>query len=432
RFLPFKSGNRLTFCLRLVVLLARLKGFEKLTGVDDALHLFLEEELKPARLGVDCVPLSEALERVAAENIVAPSDLPSFDRSAMDGYAVRACDTFEASQFKPRLLKLTEKDSVDEGEAKQVWTGGMLPKGADAVVMLEHTRKVENGIEVLAAVTPGENVSKRGEDVRKGEVVVKAGVRLLPQHLGLLAGLGITHINVARKPEVALLSTGNELVELGQKPEPGQVINVNQLILSAMCKQLGAEFVNLGIARDDLNEISGKIAEGLKQADVVVTTGGTSVGYADLVPVAINKVGKPGVIVHGIAMRPAMPTALAIVQGKPVFILSGYPVAAMFGFEVFVRPTILRLLGIKQEPRPMLKARLTRRVASALGRRVYLRVFAFQKEGEFFAEPIRTRGSGVLSTMTKANGYIVIPEDREGLEEGETVIVNLFDKIGGI
>ena len=411
--------------------MARLKGFEKLTSVDEALSIFLKE-LKPTKLGVDYVPLSEALERVAAENVVAPSDLPPFDRSAMDGYAIRASNTFEASQFKPRLLKLTEKDIVHEGEAKQVWTGGMLPKGADAVVMLEHTKEVEGGIEVLTAVTPSENVSKRGEDIRKGEVVVKAGVRLLPQHLGLLGGLGITQIRVARKPKVAFLSTGNELVELGQKPKPNQIINVNQLILSAMCRQLGAEPVNLGIARDDIDEISSKIAEGLKKADVVITTGGTSVGQADLVPITVNKLGKPGVIVHGIAMRPAMPTALAIVQGKPVFILSGYPVAAMFGFEVFARPTILKLLGVEDEPRPMVKARLTRRVASALGRRVYLRVYVFQKKGEFFAEPIRTRGSGVLSTMTKANGYVVIPEDREGLEEGETVIVHLFDKIGGV
>jgi len=410
--------------------LARLKGFEKLTGVDDALRLFLKE-LKPAMLGVDRVPISEALERVVAENVVSPSDLPSFDRSAMDGFAVKASDTFDASQFKPRLLKLTEKEIVSEGEASQIWTGGMLPKGADAVVMLEHTRKVNGEIEVLAAVTPDENVSKRGEDIRKKEVVVKTGVRLQPQHLGLFAGLGITHINVARKPKVALLSTGNELVELGQKPELGQIINVNQLIQSAMCRQLGAEPVYLGIARDNLNEISGKIADGLEQADVVVTTGGTSVGYADFVPMVVDKLGKPGVIVHGIAMRPAMPTALAIVRGKPVFVLSGYPVASLFGFEVFVRPTILRLLGIEYEPRPMLKAKLTRRVASALGRRVFLRVYVLHKEGEFFAEPIRTKGSGVLSTMTKANGYVVIPEDREGLEEGETVIVHLFDIIGG-
>jgi molybdopterin molybdotransferase len=413
-----------------VKLLARLKGFKELKNVDEALSLFLKE-LKPTRLGVDRIPLLEALGRVAAEDIVAPSDLPSFNRSAMDGYAVRANDTFEASQFNPKTLKLTEKDRVGMGEAKQIWTGEILPGGADAVVMLEHTRKVDDEIEVVSAVTPGENVSKRGEDVRKGEVVIKAGTRLKPQHIGLLAGLGITHINAAKKPRVAILSTGNELVELGQKVKTGQVTNVNGPVLSAMCRQLGAQPVNLGIARDNSAEISDKIAKGLEVADVVVTTGGTSVGYSDLVPIAVNSLGKPGVIVHGVAMRPAMPTALAVINGKPVFILSGYPVAAMFGFEVFVRPTLLRLMGIDEEPRPMLKAKLTRRVASALGRRVYLRVHVIRKNGEFLAEPVRTKGSGVLSTMTKANGYVVIPEDREGLEEGETVIVHLFDKVGG-
>ncbi len=407
----------------------RLKGFKKLTRVDDALALFLEE-LKPTRLGIDHIPINEAWQRVAAENVTAPSDLPLFERSAMDGYALIASDTFGASEFKPALFKLTDEDSVDKGEARQIWTGGMIPKGADAVVMLEHTSKTEGGIRVIAAVTPGENISKRGEDVRKSEIVVKAGTRLLPQHLGLLAGLGITHINVVKKPKVALLSTGNELVELGQKPRLGQVVDVNGTILSASCRQIGAETINLGITRDDLEKIKDRIANGVGQADVVITTGGTSVGHADLVPTAVNSLGKPGVIVHGIAMRPAMPTALAMVRGKPVFILSGYPVAAMFGFEVFVRPVILRLLGIKDEHRPMLKAKLTRRVASALGRRVYLRVRVFKERGEFFAEPIRTKGSGVLSTMTKANGYVVIPEDRNGLEDNEAVIVYLFDKIG--
>ncbi len=408
----------------------RLKGFEKLTSVDDALSMFLKE-IKLGKLGVNRVSISEALNCVVAKNIVAPSDLPPFSRSAMDGYAVRASDTFEVSQFKPRPLKLTEKNIVKGGDAKQVWTGTMMPQGADSVVMLEHTRKVKDGIAVLAAVTPGKNVSKRGEDIRKGEIVVKAGVRLLPQHLGLLAGLGITHIGVLRKPKIAIISTGNELVELGQEPKANQIINVNQIILSSMCRQLGAEPVNLGIAKDDLNEISGKILEGLEKADAVVTTGGTSVGQADLVPIAVDKIGKPGVIVHGIAMRPAMPTALAIVRGKPVFVLSGFPVAAMFGFEVFARPVILKLSGIEDKSRPMLKATLIQRVASVLGRRVYLRVYVFQKKDDFFAEPVRTRGSGIISTMTKANGYVVIPEDREGLEEGETVIVHLFSWIGG-
>jgi len=410
--------------------LARLKGFERLTPVDEALSVFLET-LKLKRLRAVNVGVEEALGRVTAENLVAPIDLPLFDRSAVDGYAVRARDTFEASQFKPQTIQLTKKDAVRRGEAKHVWTGNPLPHGADAVVMLEHTREIRGGIEVSVAVTPSENVSRRGEDVRKGETAVKSGTRLQPHHLGLLAGLGVTQVKVVEKPKVAILSTGDELVPLGQKPKPNQIIDSNKLIFSSLLTELGAEPIDLGIARDNIDEITAKIQEGVEKADVVITTGGTSVGAADLVPIAINKMGKPGVIVHGVAMRPAMPTALAIVKGKPVVVLSGYPVAAMFGFEVFARPVIVRLLGMESEPRLMLRARLTRRVAGVLGRRVYLRVYAFRDdEGEFWAEPIRTKGSGLLTSMTKANGYATIPEDREGLEEGETVVVHLFDKIG--
>jgi molybdopterin molybdotransferase len=198
-----------------------------------------------------------------------------------------------------------------------------------------------------------------------------------------------------------------------------------------MCIELGAEPRELGIVKDELKEITAKIKEGLDGADVIITTGGTSVGYPDLVPAAVNQLGKAGVIVHGVAMRPGMPTALAILKGKPVFILSGNPVAATIGFEVFVRPLLLRLLGIKKENRPAIRARLTRRVAAALGRRVFLRVRVIERNGGFFAEPVRVKGSGVLTTMTKANGYVIIPENREGLEEGESVNVHLFYSIGG-
>ena len=410
--------------------MARLKGFERLTPVDEALSVFLNR-LKVKRLRAVIVAVEEALGRVTAENIVAPTDLPPFDRSAVDGYAVRAQDTFEASHFKPKTLRLTKKELVRQGEAKHVWTGNALPKGADAVVMLEHTKEVKDRVEVLAAVTPGENVSKKSEDVCKGETAMKSGTRLQPHHLGLLVGLGLTRVKVAEKPKVAILSTGNELVTFGQKPKPNQIIDSNKIIFSSLCTELGAEPIDLGIARDNINEITAKIQEGVEKADAVITTGGTSVGVADLVPLAINKIGKPGVIVHGVAMRPAMPTALAFVKGKPVFVLSGYPVAAMFGFEVFARPVILKLQGIESEPRPMLKARLTRRVAGVLGRQVYLRVYAFKdEENKFSAESIRAKGSGLLTSMTKANGYVIIPEDREGLEEGETVVVHLFDKIG--
>jgi len=410
--------------------LARLKGFEKLTNVDEAFSTLLKK-LKPERLGSERIPIRVVLGRATAEDVVAEKDLPPYDRSEVDGYAVRAQDTFEASQFSPKTLRLTKNREVRENEARQIWTGNPLPKGADAVVMLEYTKRIQDKIEVGIAVTPGGNVSKRGEDVQRGEIAIKAGTRLKPHHVGLLAALGATHVNVVKKPKVAILSTGNELVELGRKAKPNQIVDSNKLIFCSMCQELGAESLDLGIAKDDLGEISIKIREGLQRVDVVITTGGTSVGYPDLVPAAVNQIGAPGVIVHGIAMRPGMPTALAVLQGKPVFILSGNPVAAMMGFEVFARPLILRLLGVESELRPVLKAKLTRKVASVLGRRVFLRVTVFERNSEFFAEPVRIKGAGVLSTMTKANGYVTIPENREALEEGESVIVHLFDKIEG-
>jgi len=409
--------------------LTRLKGFEKLTSIDKARSTLLKQ-LKLEKLQSVQIPTSMALRRVTAEDIVAKNDLPPFDRSAVDGYAVKAENTFEASQFSPRLLKLTKNNKLGKNEAREIWTGNPLPKGADAVVMLEYTKTRQNKIEVWVPVTPSKNVSKKGEDVKRGDIAIKSGTRLKPHHVGLLAALGITHVSAVKKPKVALLSTGNELMELGRKPKPNQVVDANRLILSCMCQELDAEPLDLGITKDNLNEIDAKIREGIEKADILITTGGTSVGYADVVPAAVNQIETPGVIVHGVAMRPGMPTALAVLCGKPVIILPGNPVAAMIGFEVFARPLILKLLGIKYEPRPMLKAELTQKVPSTLGRQVFLRVHVSEREGKFFAEPVRTKGSGILSTMTKANGYVIIPEDREGLDDGESVTVHLFDKIG--
>jgi molybdopterin molybdotransferase len=244
----------------------------------------------------------------------------------------------------------------------------------------------------------------------------------------LLAALGETKVSVTRKPKVAILATGDELVEIGKKPEQGKIIETNRLVFSKLCKKLGAEPLDLGLVKDDLKLIMSKIKEGLEKADVVITTGGTSVGYPDLVPIAVNKLGNPGIIVHGIAIRPGMPTALGILEGKPVFILSGNPVAATVGFETFTRPILLRMLGIN-ELRPIIEAKLTKRVAGALGRRVFLRVKVFEKDGNYLAEPVRVSGSGVITTITKANGYVVIPENREGLECEEKVRVSLFSSI---
>jgi len=407
----------------------RLKGFQKLTSVDEALQMFFNT-LRIKKLKAVVVPLHSALNRVLAEDIIARENLPRFDRSAVDGYAVRAKDTFEASQFKPKTLRITEEDGVGSKQAKQVWTGNPIPKGANAVVMLENTKPINGEVEVWISITPGENVSKKSEDVRKGEVAAKAGTRLKPQHLGLIAALGIAEVKVVERPKIAILATGNELVEIGGKPGEDQIFEVNRLILSALCRELDAEPVDLGIVKDDEDEILGKLKIGFEMADVVMTSGGTSVGVSDFVPEVVNKIGKPGVIVHGVAMRPAMPSALAIVDGKPMIILSGNPVAAMIGFEVFARPLICRMLGLEKEERRLtVKAKITRRVSTVLGRKTFVRVRVLQRFGEFFAEPISARGSGIISTMTKANGYVVVPENREGLEEGEAVSVYLFDNV---
>jgi molybdopterin molybdotransferase len=408
--------------------LARLKGFQKLTAVDDAVRIFFSKlQAKPPKPII--VKLHSALDRVLAEDIVAGQDLPRFDRSAVDGYAVKAEDIVDASQFKPKTLRITNKNLIIHKQTKQLWTGTPIPKGANAVVMLENTGRTEDKIEVWTSATPGENISKRGEDLSKGEIAVKAGTRLKPHHLGLIGALGRVRVAVAEKPKVAILATGNELAELGAKLREHQVFDVNRLVLSALSYQMGAEPLDLGIAKDHTDEISEKLKFGLERADAVITSGGTSVGGADLVPEAVNNIGKPGIVVHGVGMRPGMPTALAVAKEKPIVILPGNPVAAMIGFEVFCRPLICRMLGLKSEPRPTVQAKMNRRIATTLGRKNFVRVYVFKQKGEHFAEPISARGSSMISTMTRANGYVVVPENREGLEEGEYISVQLFDKV---
>ena len=409
--------------------LVKLKGFQKLTLTDQALQSWLTT-LHIGAPKTSGVSLQNALGRVLAEDLVALENLPRFDKSAMDGYALKSADTVGASQSKPARFELTENQEIADKQAKQVWTGNPIPKGADAVVMLENTEKHEINLDVWSQLAPAFNVSKVGEDIKKGVVVAKAGVRLNPYHVGLAAALGYSQLKVAEKPKIAILATGNELAEVGTELSGNLIYDSNKLMVSGVCRELGAEATDFGITKDNIDEIAHQIQKALKTHDAVITTGGTSVGGLDLVPDAVNKLGKPGVIVHGVAMRPAMPTALAVLECKPVLILSGNPVAAIIGFEVFGRPMVCRLLGMpKTEPRPMLKATLKRRITSALGRKTYVRVIVTMNEGEFFAEPISAKGSGSISTMTQSNGFVIVPENREGVSEGEKVMVHLFSSL---
>ncbi len=412
--------------------MSKTKGFQKLTFTYEALQTWFDA-LQPKPCRETTIPLTEAYNRVLAQDVIAAEDLPRFDRSAVDGYAVRADDTTGASETKPRLFRLTEEDELTDTahrQGKQVWTGTPIPKGANAVVMVEKTKPVDAKIEVWTQAAPYANIMRQGEDIKKGEVAVQAGTRLKPYQLAFLSALGNSEVKVIEKPKIAILATGNELAKVGDERDAKQVWESNRTLLTGMCCELDVEPLDLGLVKDNVDEIAQAITLGLKIADAVITTGGTSVGGLDLVPEAVNKVGKPGIVVHGVAMRPAMPTALAILEGKPVMVLSGNPVAAITGFEVFARPLICKLLGLKkEESRPTLKAVMTRKIAVALGKKNFVRVRVSTKNGDFVAEPVSAKGSGNLSTMTKANGYVIVPENREGLAEGETVTVQMFDDI---
>jgi len=406
--------------------LVKLKGFQKLTFIDQALQTWFNA-LQIGQPNSVEVPLRDALDRVLAEDLIAHEALPRFDKSAMDGYAVNSIDLVGATQSKPVVLQLTQAELVNAKEAKQIWTGNPIPKGADAVVMLEDTQKRAGQLEVWGQLVPWANVSKIGEDIKNGDLLVKAGTRLNPYHLGLAAALGHINLKVSVIPKIAIIATGNEIVEVGTDRASNQIYDSNKTMVASLCHELGAETTDLGIAKDNTDEIADKIKTALKNSEAIITTGGTSVGGLDLVPDAVNKLGKPGVIVHGVALRPAMPTGVGMLEGKPVLILSGNPVAAVIGFEVFGRPLICKLLGMTQtEQRPTIRAVLTRRITSALGRKTYVRVRVTLKNGDLFAEPVSAKGSGSISTMTQSNGYLIVPENREGINEGETVFVQMF------
>ena len=405
--------------------MVRLTGFRELQPFENALRKFLHTA-KPKPVGSETISLTEALGRILAEDVRASRDVPPFDRSAVDGYAVRAEDVFEASEQQPKTLTLTRGTRLKRGEAREIWTGGMMPLGANAVMMLENVVREGYELKVLRAVAPFENVARSGEDVSRGELALESGVKLRPWHVALLAAMNRTKVKVSRRPVVAVLSTGSELAKLGSKLKPGQIVGTNNLTLILMVRELGGSAIDLGIVEDDVEAIAKRLELGLRKADLLLVTGGASVGGPDYTMEALHRLGKCEVVAHGIAMRPSKPTGLAIVDGKPVIVLPGNPVAAMIAFDAFARPVIASMLGLRSWERLKTTARLTRNVASTPGYAVFLRVSLTRKNGELYADPVATTGSGVISTMTKADGYVVIPEQREGLEENELVTVHLL------
>jgi molybdopterin molybdotransferase len=378
------------------------------------------------------IPTAEALGRVLAEALVSPEDLPPFRRSLMDGYAVRAADTTGATPDAPRMLTVVADiamgtqahRSIGPGEAARVPTGGMLPGGADAVVIVEETREENERVAVLSPITPGRHLIERGEDVRRGDSLLPSGHRIRPQDLGALLGLGILDAAVYPRPRVGIISTGDEVIPPDQTPGPGQIRDMNSYALAAMAAQTGAIPQSHGIVRDDLETLAAAAAAALEQCDVLILNGGSSVGVKDHVAPVIARLGKPGILVHGINIRPGKPTVLAVCGGKPVFGLPGQPVSVLNTFEQFVAPVLRRMQRLPDDT-PRVLARLTTAVRSADGREDHLRVRLEARPDGPWATPI-PGVSAMISTMVHADGITIVPAGSPGFPAGDTVEVRLF------
>lgn len=374
-----------------------------------------------------------ALDRVLAEPIVAPHDLPAFDRSTVDGYAVAAADTWGATPGLPALLTVVGEAPMGQaatqpvglGEALLAHTGGMIPPGADAVVMVENTQQVGAGeIEVFRPVAVGENVVQVGEDVRAGRELFAAGHTVRPQDIGGLVALGITQVRAARKPRVALISSGDEVVPPEATPAIGQVRDVNSYTLAAQVQRAGGEALLYGIVPDDRAALEAVARRAIGECDVVVFSAGSSVSARDETAEVIAILGEPGVLVHGVSVKPGKPTIMAVCGGKAVFGLPGNPVSAMVIFDLFVGPAIRLLLGALPVRRPSLRARLARNINSATGREDYVQVRLEERDGETWAVPVLGK-SNLIYTLVNGQGTVVAPLDANGIAEGTWVEVLL-------
>lgn len=408
--------------------------FFDLKPVEEAREIFLRA-CGQRRAAVQRVPLAEAGGRVTAEPVIAAGDLPPFPRTSVDGYAVRAADTFGASDGLPAYVRVTAEilmgkaptQRLGPGEAQRISTGGALPEGADAIVMIEYTEALgTDEIGIMRPVSPGENVMLRGEDCRAGQELLPAGHQVRAQELALLSSAGIQAVAVVWQPKVAIISTGDELVDADQTPGPGQIRESNAAALIALVRRDGGQPEYLGIATDVESDIRSKLQAGLAY-DLVLISGGSSVGTRDLTSTLIAELGQPGILVHGVKLKPGKPTILAVAQETPLIGLPGHPVSAQVVYELFAAPLLRQLQGLPAEPafRPTVKARLTKNVPSATGRTDCLRVRLRREENEVWAEPVHGK-SGLISTLVKADGLVVIPSAREGIMAGDWVEVELL------
>jgi molybdopterin molybdotransferase len=388
-------------------------------------------------LDAENVGIDDALFRVLAWPAHAQEDLPSFNRSTMDGFALRSMDTFGATESMPGLLSIIGEVSMGEisgfslkrGQAVRIWTGGALPDHSDAVAMIEHCEQADEvTLEVLKAVAPFENVVRKGEDFRAGETLIEKGRRLRPQDLGLLAAMGIGTVKVFRRPKIAVISSGDEIVPVEQTPPPGCIRDINRHALIAAIREAHAEPVWIGIAPDRLKDLSAILEKSLSTTDLVLISGGSSMGSRDLVIDAVKSYSEAHILLHGVSISPGKPLIVARIGSTPVVGLPGHPVSAMVCFEHVVVPLLRRLEGedlLAPFGRPTVRALLSRNVPSREGRLDFVRVRLQRDGGALTAVPVIAK-SGMISGLVRAHGAIVIEADCEGLYKGDSVTVSLF------
>jgi len=391
--------------------------YRKRINADNARELFLNSFLP--LMEVEVLPIEDCDGRIISENITASMDVPHYRRAAMDGFAVIASETLGAGAGSPVMLKLAS--SIEKGTCMRVHTGSPMPEGADAVVMMEDTELCADMVQICTQIHPFKNVGEIGEDVRKGERIQDRGRRLRPCDIAVLASLGIRSLKVFRKPLVAIIPTGEELIPRNEKDlKAGEVYETNGLMASMYMKKWGCDVRLLNIVTDSPDLIKEAILSNL-DVDMVITSGGTSVGKRDYVPAVVDSIGK--LVVHGVGISPGKPTALGLIQGKPVVCMPGYPVAGIVALFYFARSVARKLGNIPEEPDRIIRAVLSEKLSGRTGYKTFARV----KLDNGKAIPLATSGAGILSSVSKADGFVILPENVEGLNASEEVEVLLIE-----
>jgi len=399
--------------------------------VEEALELILRS-FSP--LGLEKVGILDALGRVLGEDIAAPRDIPPKDNSAMDGYALRWQDTWGASPKSPVVLDVTEdipaghipRIKISAGQAARIMTGAPIPAGANAVLRMEDTKKAGLRVRIMAEVKKGQDIRRAGEDVQAGDLVIRRGTVVRPAEVGMLASLGRSFVFVHQRPVVAVLATGNELIDIDGPSSPWSIISSNSYSLTAQVLECGAVPLQLGIARDNRADLIAKL-RAASRADIIISSGGVSVGDYDLVKDIMKEVGNR-MQFWQVAMRPGKPLAFGAIQGIPVFGLPGNPVSSMISFEQFVRPSLLKMMGHRDLFRMAVRAFLEEEVTKIPGARIFLRAVVRRDRDRFTVATTGDQGSGILTSMVRANGLIILPEDVSTARKGDEVTVQLLDR----